>query len=265
MGRERRVLPTARGGTILANPSDSRSHPLTRHMESIIALSDADKRALVNLPMQVMDLKADQDIVREGDRPTRCCVILEGFACTFKHTGLGKRQITSFHIPGDVPDLQSLHLTFLDSSLGTITPCKAGFVQHEHLLDLCERYPRIATAFWRATLIDAAIFREWVANIGQREAYARLAHLLCETVTRMKAVGLVEDDTCELPMTQTELGDAMGVSTVHVNRTMQELRGDNLITLKGGKLRVLDWDGLAEAGDFDPNYLHLRHGKPVAA
>jgi CRP-like cAMP-binding protein len=234
-------------------------------MESIIALSEDDKHALVDLPMQVLDLKADQDVVREGDRPTRCCLILEGFACTFKLTGTGKRQIMSFHIPGDIPDLQSLHLTFLDSSLGTITPCKAGFIQHEHLLDICERHPRIATAFWRATLIDAAIFREWVANIGRREAYARLAHLLCETMTRMKAVGLAEDDSCELPMTQTELGDAMGVSTVHVNRTLQDLRGDNLITLKAGKLRVLDWDALAKAGDFDPNYLHLRDRGSVAA
>ena len=99
--------------------------------------------------------------------------------------------------------------------MGTITPCKAGFILHEHLLDICEQHPRVATAFWRTTLIDAAIFREWVANNGQREAYARLAHLLCETVTRMKAVGLVEDESCELPMTQAELGDAMGFSSVH--------------------------------------------------
>jgi CRP-like cAMP-binding protein len=246
------------GAQFLANPFESRTHPLIRHLESITVLSDDDKHVLVNLPMQVLDLKADQDIVREGDRPTRCCVILEGFACTFKHTGRGKRQIMNFHIPGDIPDLQSLHLTFLDSSLGTITPCKAGFVQHEHLLHACEQHHRISTAFWRASLVDAAIFREWVMNIGQREAYARLAHLLCETMTRMKAVGLCEDDSCELPMTQTELGDAMGLSTVHINRTLQELRRDKLITLKGGKLRVLDWEGLTKAGDFNPNYLHLR-------
>jgi CRP-like cAMP-binding protein len=227
-------------------------------MESIFKLSAAEKHALTSLPMQVSDIKADQDIVREGDRPSRCCVALEGFTCTYKMTRAGKRQIMAFHIPGDIPDLQSLHLTYLDSSVGTLTACKVGFVQHEHLVDAGRRYPALATAFWRATLIDAAIFREWVVNIGSREAYARLAHLLCETVTRMKALGLVEDDSCDLPITQVELGDAMGMSTVHVNRTVQAFRRDKLITLDRGKLRILDWDALAEAGEFDPKYLHLR-------
>src|SRR3712207_4139041 len=167
----------------------------------------------------------------------------------------------AFHIAGDIPDLQSLHLKVLDNSIGTITPCKVGFIQHEALRDLCLRYPRITSGLWRETLIDASVFREWMVSIGRREAYNRIAHLLCEMVLRMKAVGLAEDHRCELPITQAEFGDALGLSTVHVNRTLQELRAAGLITLKGSTLTVLDWEELKRAGDFDPTYLHLENGE----
>ena len=240
------------------------THPIIRKLESIFRLSDDEKAAVMDLPLQITAIKADQDIVREGDRPSRCFAVLDGFACTFKITGEGKRQISSFHIPGDLPDLQSLHLTVLDISIGTITPCSIGFVQHEAARDLCARFPRIGSAFWRETLIQAAIFREWVTNVGRREAYGRVAHLLCEMAVRMRAVGLADANTCDLPMTQNELADATGMSTVHVNRTLQELRADGLITLKGASLTVLDWNGLKHAGDFDPTYLHFER-KDVAA
>ncbi len=237
-------------------PSDA--NLLIRKLESIFRLSDDEKAALANLPMQEMDLRADQDIVREGDRPTRSCALLEGFAATYKVTAEGKRQITAFHIPGDIPDLQSLHLEVLDNSLSTLTPCRVGFIQHEALHDVCERHPRIARALWRETLIDAAIFREWTLNVGRREGYSRISHLLCELMTRMKAVGLAQDHTCEIPMTQSEFADATGLSTVHVNRVLQDLRRDGLIVLKGSTLTVPDWDRLRAAGEFDPTYLHLQ-------
>ena len=233
------------------------AHPIITKLESILTLSEGERAAILRLPMQLMSLRADQDIVREGDRPSRCCALLEGFTCTYKVTHAGKRQIMAFHIAGDIPDLQSLHLPTLDNSVQTLTPCRVGFIQHEDLHGLCHAQPRLAGAFWRETLVDAAIFREWMLNIGRREAYGRLAHLLCELVTRMRAVGLVQDYTCELPMTQGELGDALGVSNVHVNRTLQDLRGAGLITLKGGSLVVFDWEGLKQAGEFNPAYLHL--------
>jgi CRP-like cAMP-binding protein len=214
--------------------------------------------------MQVQVLKADQDIVREGDRPSRSCAVLEGYAATYKHTGDGKRQIMSFHIPGDIPDLQSLHLTVLDNSLCTITTATVGFIQHEALREVCHSYPRLADAFWRETLIDASIFREWVMNVGRREAYNRMAHVMCEWMTRMRAVGLAKDLTCDLPMTQGELADATGITNVHVNRVLQELRKDGLIGLKGNKLTILDWDQLKKVGDFDPTYLHLNTEQAVA-
>jgi CRP-like cAMP-binding protein len=238
--------------------------PVIRKLENIFSLHENERAALLNLPIQLTTLRADQDIVREGDRPSRSCALLEGFACTFKVTGEGKRQITNFYIPGDIPDLQSLHLEVLDSSLGTLTPCKVGFIQHEALHDLCDRHPRIARALWRETLIDASIFREWTVNVGRREAYARIAHILFELMARLEVVGLTKDHTCEIPITQGELADATGLSNVHVNRVLQELRGDGLIVFKGSTLRVPDREKLRQAGEFDPTYLHL-DGKRAAA
>ncbi|MDP8918632.1 MAG: Crp/Fnr family transcriptional regulator, partial [Pseudomonadota bacterium] len=157
-------------------------NPLVRKLESIFTLTDDERQALEHLPMQITAIRADQDIVREGDQPSRCCLILSGFACTYKVTAQGKRQIVSFNIPGDVPDLQSLHLKVLDNSVSTMSPCNVGFIAHEVLRDLCARYPRITAAFWRETLIDASIFREWVMNVGQREGSTRMAHVLCEVL-----------------------------------------------------------------------------------
>ena len=232
---------------------------LTRKLESKSTFSDEERGALTGMPMQVTDIRAHQDIVREGDRPSRSCLLIEGFTCNYKVTGEGKRQIMAFHVPGDIPDLQSLHLKVLDNSLGTITPCKVGFIRHETLQDLCARHPRITAALWRETLIDAAIYREWVVNVGRRPAYARVAHLLCEIVVRLRAVGLVEGDGCDLPMTQGEIADATGLSAVHVNRTLQELRAAGLVRLGDGSMQILAWEGLKAGGDFDPAYLHLEH------
>lgn len=241
----------------MAATSSFHSHPLIRKLESIVTLSDDERKAILDLPMQVTILKADQDIVREGDRPSRSCVILEGFTCTYKVTGDGKRQIMAFHLLGDIPDLQSLHLRILDSSVGTITPCKVGFIPHEALRALCERHPRITGILWRNTLIDAATFREWMTSIGRREAYSRIAHLLCEWVVRLRAVELAAGYSCQLPMTQSDLADALGLTTVHVNRILQKLRADGLIETRGTWLTVPNWERLKQAGDFDQTYLHL--------
>ena len=186
---------------MLSASNPSRAHPLIRKMDSIFNLGEDEKAALETMPVQIVEIRADQDIVREGDRPSRSCLLFEGFTCFFKLTGNGQRQIMAFNLPGDIPDLLSLHLDVMDNSLGTLTPCKVGFIQHEVLRDLCTRFPRIASAFWRDTLIDASIFREWMLNIGQREAYNRLAHLICEFIVRSRAIGLGRDGTYYVPMT----------------------------------------------------------------
>ncbi len=240
------------------------SHPIVRKLESVFKLTDDERQALENLPMRLTDIRAHQDIVREGDRPYRSFVILEGFACAFKMTNMGKRQIMAFFIAGDMPDIQSLHLSTLDHSIGTITPCTVGFIEHETLRAVCRQYPRLTDAFWRNTLIDAAIFREWVTNIGRREAYNRIAHLICELLVKMRAVGLAQDHTAEIPVSQSEIGDATGLSNVHVNRVLTELRGDGLIEITGRRVTVLDWERLKEVGDFDPTYLHLEQEQAAA-
>jgi len=239
---------------------------LFRKLRSISPLSEDEKHCLLTLPLHVRTIGPDQEIVREGDRPAESCLVVEGFTCRYKFTAEGKRQIFSFHIAGDVPDLQSLHLKVMDHSLMTLTPCKLAFIPHQSLTDLMRRCPRIADVLWRDTLIDAAIFREWMMGIGRRSAETRIAHVLCEVLVKMRAVGLANGHECDLPITQAELGDALGLSTVHVNRSLQELRGAGLIEWRRGALCVLNWEGLKKAGEFDPAYLHLNaeHENAVA-
>jgi CRP-like cAMP-binding protein len=240
-------------------------YPLIRKLESIAPLSEAERQCVLSLPLATRKFGADQDFVREGDRPSECCLIVEGFGCRYGVTAEGKRQIMSIHIPGDMPDLQSIHLTVMDHSLMTITPSTLGFTPHESVRELVRQCPRLGDILWRDTLVDAAVFRKWMMGIGRRSAYARIAHLLCEVVVRMRAVRLAEDHTCQLPLTQAEIGDSLGLSTVHVNRSLQELRGDGLITLHGNLLTVRDWNGLKKAGEFDPTYLHLARDHEQAA
>jgi CRP-like cAMP-binding protein len=238
---------------------------LIRKLESIANLSDDERQCVLSLPLAIRKFGADQDIVRQGDRPSECCLIVEGFACRYELTAQGRRQIMSFHIPGDMPDLQSIHLSVMDHSVMAITPSTLGFAPHESVRELIKRCPRLSDIFWRDTLIDAAVFRKWMVGIGRKSAYGRIAHLLCEVFMRMKSIGLTGDDSCELPVTQAEIGDALGLSTVHVNRSLQELRADSLITLRGNLLTVQDWNGLKEAGEFDPTYLHFENNHEAAA
>jgi CRP-like cAMP-binding protein len=234
---------------------------MIRKLESNFPLSDEEKQALQDLPVQIQLLKADQDIVRIGDSPSQACLLVEGYTYVYKLTATGKRQIVAFHVPGDMPDLQSLHLQVLDNSLATVTPCTVGFIQHEDLRRVCDCYPRITAALWRETLVDASIFREWVLNVGRRDAFSRMAHLLCELRVKLKAVGLAEGDTFDLPFTQGELADAIGASSVHVNRVLQELRAKDLIRSKGTQVTIPDWEKLKEVAGFDPLYLHLEQGR----
>jgi CRP-like cAMP-binding protein len=236
---------------------NNQGHPLVRKLESITKLTPEEREAVLQLPLTMKAVPADSDIVREGERPTACCLVLDGFVCRYKLLHDGRRQILSFHIPGDIPDLQSLYLEVMDHSLGTLVPATVGFIPHRAIHDLHDRHTRLAKLFWRETLIDAAIFREWMASIGRRSAIERAARTLCEVLVRLRAVGLATDHHCELPLTQVELADALGISPVHVNRVLQELRATGLIMLSGGSLTVLDWAGLQEIGGFDPTYLHL--------
>jgi CRP-like cAMP-binding protein len=237
---------------------------MIRKLDSIFRLSKEEKQALQTLQIQVQVIGAHKDIARIGDSPSQCCLLVEGYISVYKLTDKGKRQIMAFHVPGDMPDLQSLHLQVLDNSLMTATLCTVGFIQHDDLHRVSERYPRITSALWRETLVDASIFREWVLNVGRRDAVTRMAHLLCELRVKLKAVGLAEDDTFDLPFTQVELADAIGTSNVHVNRVLKELRARGLIQSEGTRLTIPDWEKLKELAGFDPLYLHLKNDQAAA-
>lgn len=230
---------------------------LVRKLESIFRLSEDERAAIERLPLKVREVRAGEVFVREGDRPSQCCVVLSGMVARQKVVSNGRRQIFMFHIAGDVPDLQSLHIDVMDHEIAALMPGHVALVPHTVVRALTDKFPRITSALWRDTLIDAAVFRAWLVNIGQRSAYSRIAHLFCELTVRARAVGLDQDGIDHLP-TQQEIGDALGMSLVHVNRTMRELRENGLVSTEGRRrLTILDWPGLQQAAEFDPSYLHL--------
>lgn len=230
--------------------------PLIRKLEVLGALTDEERRVLECLHLCPRPVLADRDLVQEGERTSQCLLLVQGFACRYKASQDGTRQIVSFHVPGDFVDLNSLLLGKMDHSIATVTPVQVAPIPHATILGWTRPHPRLVHLLWRDTLIDAASFREWVVNVGRRTAYQRTAHLLCELTTRLRAVGLARGDICDLPISQVKLADALGLSPVHTNRMLQQLRGKGLIEWGGGSLVVRDWEELKRAGEFDPTYLH---------
>jgi CRP-like cAMP-binding protein len=230
---------------------------LARKLDAFTGLSQAEKRAIAELPFAPHRFEADQDVAQLGDVPHASFTILEGWACRYKMVPGGRRQIMAFHIPGDLPDLQSVFLPRLDHSIAAITPLKVAFIHHRDLRDIMRQHEGVAAALWRDSLVDAAIFREWLVGIGRRTAHQRIAHLLCELATKTAAVGLAEGDTYPWPITQTELADALGLTDVHVNRVVRDLKQDGVLSFRRGSVVIHDWPALAALGQFDPHYLHM--------
>ena len=230
---------------------------LVRRLEQFGPLSEQEQQALRGLPLRARDVAARRDVVSEGDQPEDVSLIVEGFACRYKLLGDGRRQILAFLIPGDLCDLQALLLRRMDHGVAALNRNRIVTIPHERLFDIINRHPRIGLAMWRDTMRDTASCRQWLASMGRSPAYARVAHLLCEIWSRLQAVGLTNGDAYELPVTQTDIGDAMGLSVVHVNRTLQQLRGDGLISFRSNVVMVLDWPRLQAAAEFDPAYLQL--------
>ena len=199
--------------------SDPVSAALVRRMRTSDAISEDDIATIHALAITVKDYPAERAIMRDGERATECCLIVEGFGIRSKTLSEGKRQILSIHIPGEIPDLMSLFLHVMDHDLSTLTPCRLGFISHEALRQLHRRRPNVAEMFWRDTLIDAAMFREWIVNVGQRPAPARLAHVMAELRERLRVIGRVEGNSFEMPLTQEQIGEALGITGVHANRS----------------------------------------------
>ena len=236
---------------------------LIRKLEQFGKLSSNERQVLENLHLDIQQVDAGQDLGRNGHRSSQCSLLLTGMMCRYRTMQDGQRQIMSFHFPGDILDLSGLLLNKPDHGLGTLTPVEVAPIAHATLRGLIQQHPGLGRRLWQDTLVDAAVFREWVVNVGRRSAYARTAHLICEIVARMRAVGMVQDHP-SLTVTAVDLADATGLSVVHVNRVLQELRARKLVEPHGHALAVLDWDGLKHAGGFDPDYLHQR-AVPAAA
>jgi len=234
-------------------------NPLVRKLENFTTLSDDDKLALDRVISQVRVYRAREDIIREGDCPEAVLLLLEGYACRYKTLEDGRRQIMAHFLPGDLCDINVFILRKMDHSIATLAPATVALIPRDTMLDLMTQHPRITQALWWSTLVDEATLREWVVNLGQRSAYERTAHLLCELFFRLRAVGLTNGNSCTLPITQGELGDTLGLTIVHTNRMLQDLRRDGLVELRGKHLTILDLDTLEKVALFSPNYLHLEH------
>jgi len=227
-----------------------------RKIESMTRLDEDDRAALRRLPLRIECVPADYYLVREGAGASRCCLLADGYACRHKILRNGRRQIVSFHVRGDILDLQHLLFPIADHNVQTLTESVVGWVPSRELRQLAHERPAIGDALWRDTLIDASIFREWVLNVGQRDARERIAHLLCEFAARGHAVGLGSAQGFDLPMTQAEIGDATGLTAVHVNRTLRVLKEQGVIAQDRRQLIVRDWPSLARIAGFHPRYLH---------
>jgi CRP-like cAMP-binding protein len=231
--------------------------PLIRKFEQLGRLSDEEKRMLEGAVGRIREFGRDEDIVHEGDSPSETCLLLEGFAGRYRVLQSGKRQITALHIVGDFVDLHGFLLARMDHAVSALTPCKVAVVPHERLREITESCPRLARMLWLDTLVDGAIHREWLVAMGRLSALGHVSHLLCELFLRLQAAGQTDGCSFRLPLTQTDLGDALGLSTVHVNRVLQELRAEGLIASRGTILTIEDWERLKQLGEFSPTYLNL--------
>lgn len=245
-------------------PGSSTLEPMLRKLDYWHKLDRADRAAVLALPFTVKTFAQNHYVVREGDCATQSCVLLSGFAIRSKIVAEGHRQIVAIHMRGELVDLQNSLLGRADHSVQMLTSGRVAAIPRDEIARIAFERPAVGRAMWIDTLVDASIFREWVANVGRRDAQTRIAHLLCEFALRLKVAGLGEQTNYELPMTQEQLADATGLTAVHVNRTLMSLGAAGLIERSNPRRIVIgDWRKLAEAGDFDSSYLHLHEAEPA--
>jgi CRP-like cAMP-binding protein len=230
--------------------------PMVRKFERRARLAEEDRDALLALPHQLRRVSAGGHIIRDGDKPDYCCLLLSGFAFRHKITGEGGRQVLSLHLAGDFVDLQNGLLEVSDHNVQMLTDGDVAFVPREAIKALALERPAVGVAMWVDTLVDSAIFREWVVNVGRRDARTRIAHILCEFSLRLEEAELAKDHRYELPMTQEQLADAVGLTSVHVNRVLRQLGEEGLISRNKRAITIEDWARMRDAGDFNERYLH---------
>lgn len=228
-------------------------------LQNYARLSQEDRAALEGLRSSMMETQPRRDIVREGDQPKVVRLIVSGWACRYKALPDGRRQIVAFFMPGDFCDLNVYILKEMDHSIGAITQVRYAVITPEEMDRVTHDRPRIAQALWWHELVNASVQREWLLNIGQRTAYERIGHLLIELFLRLRSVHLTQGTSCSFPITQIDIADATGLTPVHVNRILGDLRREGLIELSRKRLTIPDMGKLKLAALFNPNYLHLNH------
>lgn len=220
-------------------------------------ISFEDRARLLELPYVSRLFEAGSYLVREGDAPDHCGMLVSGLACRHKISGEGVRQIVAIQVPGDVFDLQQLYLETADHNVQTLSQCEVIRVPLEAVRHLTAARLAVAHAISAIVLVELAIAREWILNIGRRDARTRIAHFLCELATRLDRPGLPSGQPFELPMTQEQLGDALGLTAVHINRMLKALARDGLIGYSKKGVTIPDWKSLVEVADFNSRYLHM--------
>jgi CRP-like cAMP-binding protein len=238
--------------------------PLVARLNYRVKLDEADRAAILALPFKMKMIERNHFVVREREQATHSCLMLSGYSVRSKLVGTGGRQIVAIHMKGEMVDLQNSLLQVADHSVQMLTPSKIALIPRQEVVRLTTERPNVAHAMWMDTLVDGSIFREWVTNVGRRDARTRIAHLLCEFALRLKVAGLGANNEYELPMSQEQLGDATGLTPVHVNRTIKLLEAEGLIERANPRsIHIGDWRKLTEVGDFDSNYLHLHRDDPA--
>lgn len=232
---------------------------LALRLEAFTRLSQDDRAAIAKLNKVARVIPPRRDLIREGEKPQYVHLMVDGWACRYKALPDGRRQIVAFFVPGDFCDLNVYILKQMDHSVGAITRLSVADISREDMDALTMNHPRVTQALWWEELVNASIQREWTLNVGQRTAYERIGHLLLELFLRLRSVGMTQADSCDFPLTQTDIADATGLTPVHVNRTLQELRRDGLIVLERKRLQIPKLQRLMDAAMFNANYLHLDH------
>jgi CRP-like cAMP-binding protein len=220
-------------------------------------ISAEEEQAIRSAVSETRTYRADFTAIRADEELTFCTLLLEGIMCRFKDLRDGQRQITELHVAGDFTDVHSFTLKRLDHNVLTLTPCHVAIVPHERLKAVTEQYPHLARVYWFGTNMDAAIHREWAVSLGRRSAISRVAHLFCELHVRLGLVGLADEEGYKLDLTQTDLAECLGLTPVHVNRTLRGLREQGLVEFRGGRVSVRDRKRLERVAEFNPNYLYL--------
>jgi CRP-like cAMP-binding protein len=231
--------------------------PMVQKLSLWTELGPDDSEQIYDLPHQVRRIDAGQYLVWDGDKPQNACLLLSGFAYRHKSAGNGGRQILSIHMKGDLVDLQNSLLGTADHNVQMLTTGDVALIPIGPLRELAFRCPSIGMAMWYETLVEGSIFREWVLNVGRRDARTRISHLLCEFALRMEVADVGGQTNYELPITQEQLADAVALTPVHVNRTLMRLEQDGLITRTKRMITIVDWKAMVKVADFEPRYLHL--------